>query len=250
MDQRQWRIAGWRRVPSRADRYEHRLLRASSYRTPTRSSWRTCRECRRGRRTRCSASWWCSWSNLFIAVGYVGVVGVYAQIIGIDTPFDVIILCLYSNIVYFKILEIDSTISRLLIKEYKLYSLFESTIYQGVNTKYYYNKKGDNSKPGQCCCKKACRGQGNGDGDGECKRITLAIFQTGNRGLDRWSFYRTRNVLWDMKGLALNLAIFQIMCREPLGKIGSWGLILGLVFGESMLSNDLTYEKRRDAINQ
>ncbi len=71
-------------------------------------------------------------------------------------------------------------IHNIFIKEYKLYSLFESTIYQGVNTKYYYNKKGDTSKPGQCCCKKACRGQGNGDGDGECKRITLAIFQTGN----------------------------------------------------------------------
>ncbi len=71
-------------------------------------------------------------------------------------------------------------IHNVFIKDYKLYSLFESTIYQGVNTKYYYNKKGDTKRPGQCCCKKACRGQGNGDGDGECKRITLAIFQTGN----------------------------------------------------------------------
>jgi TATA-box binding protein (TBP) (component of TFIID and TFIIIB) len=71
-------------------------------------------------------------------------------------------------------------IHNIFIKDYKLYSLFESTIYQGVNTKYYYNKQGDTSKPGQCCCKKSCRGQGTGDGDGECKRITLAIFQTGN----------------------------------------------------------------------
>lgn len=76
------------------------------------------------------------------------------------------------------------------------------------------------------------------------------IFQTGNTGLDRWSFYRMRNVVWDMKGLALNLALFQIMCREPLGKIGSWGLILGLYLGDMAFSGDLTYGMRRDAINQ
>lgn len=76
------------------------------------------------------------------------------------------------------------------------------------------------------------------------------IFQTGNTGLDRWSFYRVRNVVWDMKGLALNLAMFQIMCREPLGRVGSWGLILALQLGDMMFSNDLTYGMRRDAINQ
>lgn len=76
------------------------------------------------------------------------------------------------------------------------------------------------------------------------------LFQTGNTGMDRWSFYRMRNIVWDMKGLALNLALFQIMCREPLGKIGSWGLILGLYLGDMMFSGDITYGMRRDAINQ
>ncbi len=76
------------------------------------------------------------------------------------------------------------------------------------------------------------------------------IFQTGNKGMDRWSFYRARNVVWDMKGLALNLALFQIMCREPLGKVGSWGLIFGLYLGDMMFSGDITYGTRRDAINQ
>ena len=71
-------------------------------------------------------------------------------------------------------------IHNIFIRDYKLYSLFESTIYQGVNTKYYYNKTVDATRRGQCCCSKPCRGQGCGDGDGECKRITLAIFQTGN----------------------------------------------------------------------
>jgi TATA-box binding protein (TBP) (component of TFIID and TFIIIB) len=63
---------------------------------------------------------------------------------------------------------------------YGLFSTFESTIYQGVNTKYYYNDKHpDPSRPGICLCSKRCRGQGTGSGPGECKRITMSVFQTG-----------------------------------------------------------------------
>ena len=51
------------------------------------------------------------------------------------------------------------------------------TIYQGVNTKYFYNKTG--TKPGICTCSKFCKGQGGGSGEGECKRITMSIFRTG-----------------------------------------------------------------------
>lgn len=78
------------------------------------------------------------------------------------------------------------------------------------------------------------------------------IFQTGNKGMDRWSFYRTRNLLFDMKGMAVNLAIFEIMCRMPAGAKGipHWGLILGLTIGDWMLSGKFTYKIRREAINQ
>lgn len=62
---------------------------------------------------------------------------------------------------------------------YNLFSSHESTIYQGVNTKYYYNKKGNPLRPGICPCKTACSGQGNGDGEGECKRITISPFSSG-----------------------------------------------------------------------
>jgi hypothetical protein len=75
-------------------------------------------------------------------------------------------------------------------------------------------------------------------------------FQSGNTGMDRWLFYRVRNIAWDMKGLLMNLAIFQIMCKEPLGKVGSWGLILSMVVANEMLSGDFTYKYRREAINQ
>jgi TATA-box binding protein (TBP) (component of TFIID and TFIIIB) len=68
---------------------------------------------------------------------------------------------------------------KILSNVYGLFSSHESTIYQGVNTKYYYNKKGNPLKPGICPCKTACSGQGNGDGEGECKRITISPFSSG-----------------------------------------------------------------------
>ena len=68
----------------------------------------------------------------------------------------------------------------ILSQRYKLFSTFESTIYQGVNTKYYYNEEHPDKKtPGICLCTKRCKGQGSGIGPGECKRITMSVFQTG-----------------------------------------------------------------------
>jgi TATA-box binding protein (TBP) (component of TFIID and TFIIIB) len=68
---------------------------------------------------------------------------------------------------------------KILSNVYNLFSSHESTIYQGVNTKYYYNKKGNVLKPGICTCKNACTGQGDGDGDGQCKKITISPFSSG-----------------------------------------------------------------------
>jgi TATA-box binding protein (TBP) (component of TFIID and TFIIIB) len=73
-----------------------------------------------------------------------------------------------------------TALHNILSRTYGLFSTFESTIYQGVNTKYYYNDKHpDADRPGICLCSKRCRGQGNGSGPGECKRITMSVFQTG-----------------------------------------------------------------------
>jgi TATA-box binding protein (TBP) (component of TFIID and TFIIIB) len=68
---------------------------------------------------------------------------------------------------------------KVLSNVYNLFSSHESTIYQGVNTKYYYNKKGNPLRPGICECKTQCNGQGLGDGDGQCKRITISPFSSG-----------------------------------------------------------------------
>jgi TATA-box binding protein (TBP) (component of TFIID and TFIIIB) len=68
---------------------------------------------------------------------------------------------------------------KILCSMYNLSSTFETTIYQGVNTKYYYN---ENSPLGGgiCRCPRFCTGQGDGTVIGACKRITIAIFQTGS----------------------------------------------------------------------
>lgn len=70
---------------------------------------------------------------------------------------------------------------KLLTRNYMLFSTYESTIYQGVNTKYYYNEARQSTQaPGICHCTARCTGQGKGKGDGECKKITISAFQTGS----------------------------------------------------------------------
>ena len=70
----------------------------------------------------------------------------------------------------------QESLHQILITEYNLFSMLEKTIYQGINTKFFYNS---NNKNGVCCCTNFCKGQGNGEGDGQCKRITISIFRTG-----------------------------------------------------------------------
>jgi TATA-box binding protein (TBP) (component of TFIID and TFIIIB) len=73
----------------------------------------------------------------------------------------------------------QDNLHRLLIERYNLFSMLEKTIYQGVNAKYFYNT--NNHSTGVCACglPTFCKGQGTGDGKGECKRITMSIFRTG-----------------------------------------------------------------------
>jgi TATA-box binding protein (TBP) (component of TFIID and TFIIIB) len=71
----------------------------------------------------------------------------------------------------------QDALHKILINEYNLFSMLEKTIYQGVNTKFFYNTNNDST--GICRCKNFCKGQGTGDGEGQCKRITMSIFRTG-----------------------------------------------------------------------
>lgn len=72
----------------------------------------------------------------------------------------------------------QNLLHKILVNDYNLFSTLEKTIYQGINTKFYYNKQNDIQR-GVCTCEKSCKGQGLGDGEGQCKKITISIFRTG-----------------------------------------------------------------------
>lgn len=64
------------------------------------------------------------------------------------------------------------------IVDYGIYSSYESCIYPGVNIKYFINT--NNIESGICNCSKICNGKGTGNGDGNCKKITIAVFKSGS----------------------------------------------------------------------
>ena len=63
-----------------------------------------------------------------------------------------------------------------IIKE-GLYSSYEPCIYPGVNIKYFMNTNNSN---GICCCENVCNGKGRANGDGNCKKVTIAVFKSGS----------------------------------------------------------------------
>lgn len=69
----------------------------------------------------------------------------------------------------------------LLVNKYKIFSSYEPCIYPGVNTKYFWNTDYvDKQFPGKCYCTLPCKGNGTGTGNGQCKKVTIAIFQSGS----------------------------------------------------------------------
>jgi hypothetical protein len=68
------------------------------------------------------------------------------------------------------------------VSEYNLFSSFESTIYQGCDTKYFYNEAAPpDAVEGICPCGDTlCAGNGDGTSLGQCKEITISPFHTGS----------------------------------------------------------------------
>ena len=97
-----------------------------------------------------------------------------------------------------------NVLNRLLLDDYGILSSFDPCKYPAVNSKYYWNryyhetKTTHSSEPSQSldntrgtveeykegCCyctkKDKCSGKGRGNGPGDCKRITMAVFRSGS----------------------------------------------------------------------
>ena len=72
----------------------------------------------------------------------------------------------------------------LLTAKYDLICGYEPCVYPGVKMQYAWNRESDpnrrgTSGEGTCECKKKCDGKGFGNGNGDCRRITVAVFRSG-----------------------------------------------------------------------
>jgi hypothetical protein len=68
----------------------------------------------------------------------------------------------------------------LITSKYHLPCLYETTVYQGVKTKYFFNDSPViPGREGRCNCPTLCKGDGTGSGLNQCKKITISPFQTG-----------------------------------------------------------------------
>lgn len=70
---------------------------------------------------------------------------------------------------------------KILVNQYQIFCTYEPCIYPGVKSGYYWNEDyKDYPNKGICYCTKNCNGKGRGSGNGQCKKVTIAIFQSGN----------------------------------------------------------------------
>lgn len=67
---------------------------------------------------------------------------------------------------------------RIVNKDYKVACRYEPCIYPGCKIQYCFNGAKD-VQDGVCQCIRRCNGKGSGNGDGECKKVTVAVFQSG-----------------------------------------------------------------------
>ena len=72
-----------------------------------------------------------------------------------------------------------SQVYNFILNDCNLFCDYDPCIYQGVLVKFYWNYE-KKKQDGVCNCSIPCNGKGNGHGNGECKKITISIFQSGN----------------------------------------------------------------------
>jgi TATA-box binding protein (TBP) (component of TFIID and TFIIIB) len=94
----------------------------------------------------------------------------------INTDFKIYEDALYLNKFNIKRKELHNL---LISQNYNNKSSFQPGIYQGVKLEYFWNTASKN-KNGICACTNNCFGKNNGTGNGNCKKITIAIFESGS----------------------------------------------------------------------
>jgi TATA-box binding protein (TBP) (component of TFIID and TFIIIB) len=67
----------------------------------------------------------------------------------------------------------------LISEKYNNKCSFEPGKYHGVKLEFFWNKEKE-IQNGLCCCRDNCFGKGNGVGNKNCKKITIAIFESGS----------------------------------------------------------------------
>ena len=58
-------------------------------------------------------------------------------------------------------------------------SSFQPGVYQGVKLEFFWNMQNSKNN-GICSCTVNCFGKNSGNGNGECKKVTIAIFESGS----------------------------------------------------------------------
>jgi hypothetical protein len=89
-------------------------------------------------------------------------------------------ICLMNSDFSFPFYIKRDVLCQILKRKFNIIANFESTNYQGVNIKMFWNRIFKNKSGfGRCMCENHCNGKADGEGEGNCKRITIAPFQTG-----------------------------------------------------------------------
>lgn len=72
-------------------------------------------------------------------------------------------------------------------QKYKLFVSYDPAVYAAVKIGFYYNSIKNKDQDGICTCpgntctlNKSTSGKGSGEGIGQCKKVTIAVFESGN----------------------------------------------------------------------
>ena len=104
--------------------------------------------------------------------------------------------------------KINNEILQRIIIENGYYSSYEPLIYPGVNIKYYFNPERQNN--GICNCDRQCDGKGK---NGLCKKVTIAVFNSGKIIITGWQKIEHLNTAYDFITNLINEKKEEIMIK-------------------------------------